>query len=110
MRWLLLTTLCAVVPLAGRAQSPPVTTFGIGGDSCTTWLYSTKLKATEGEVWILGFFSASNWNNPVTRDVGRQAGAIAIIGEVRKSCIENPSKSLSRATEEAYYRVMAEGR
>jgi hypothetical protein len=66
---------------------------GAGAVSCATWL-STPTSKLQGESWILGFWTGSNWvalTVGAKRIVGYSTDNLGIIGEVKKRCLKTPA-------------------
>jgi len=76
--------------------------YGIGGNSCVSWL-SSHGKETEGDIWVLGYWSGRNDANTANHKVGATTGADGIIGEVKKVCKDNPSLALFHAVGRVWF-------
>jgi hypothetical protein len=96
---ILITALLAlwlmVEPALAQPQQALIT--GIGRMSCSHWLSQSF---SEGEGWILGFWSGLNLANAQT--VGQHTDGEGIIAGVRKVCATRPSMTLVSATFTVY--------
>lgn len=88
--------------LASGARAEQVTIFGIGLSSCAYWL-STPMRENEGMAWLLGYWSGVNAVNQKTHMVGASTDGEAIIAEIRKRCVAEPSTRMSDAVAITYY-------
>jgi hypothetical protein len=50
--------------------------YGIGGNSCASWLSSNR-NETEGDIWVLGYWSGRNDANAANHKVGRRPALMA---------------------------------
>lgn len=95
------------------AQNPMSTEsaylYGIGRSSCANWL-SQPEHESEGETWILGYWSGLNVLNAPSHLVGGHSDGPAIIGEVKKICLSEPSTALSNAVARVYYQFEQDGK
>jgi hypothetical protein len=64
--------------------------FGIGRMSCAYWI-STPAREAEGGNWLMGYWTGANSMNRSNHLVGAHTDGEAIIAEVRKRCVEEPS-------------------
>ena len=76
--------------------------YGIGGNSCASWLSSNR-NETEGDIWVLGYWSGRNDANAANHKVGATTGADGIIGEVKKVCKDKPSLTLFHAVGRVWF-------
>jgi hypothetical protein len=76
--------------------------YGIGGNSCASWL-SSHGNETEGDIWVLGYWSGRNDANAANHKVGATTGADGIIGEVKKVCKDKPSLTLFHAVGRVWF-------
>lgn len=100
-----------VLPTLGKAESEMVTwtAFGIGTDSCANWQSSTAHKS-EGEAWILGFWSALNLAGRVDVKIDAGIDAPDIWKEVTKTCAGSPDGKLADAVLSAYDKMVVNRR
>ena len=95
------------------AQNPMSTEsaymYGIGRSSCGNWL-SQPEHESEGETWILGYWSGLNVLNARSHLVGGHSDGQAIIGEVKKICLSEPSTVLNNAVARVYYQFEQDGK
>jgi hypothetical protein len=82
---------------------------GIGRMSCAHWLSSPQ-SASEGEVWIMGYWTGVNVVNDKNHMVGSHTDADAIFGETKKICTNEPSSVLSDAVARVYYQFQQSGK
>jgi hypothetical protein len=78
---------------------------GIGRLSCAYWLSSPERKA-EGRSWALGFWTAYNAVNEARHTVGANTDTEVIVGEVKRTCVSEPSLSLVGAVVRVYVRFL----
>lgn len=82
------------------ASAKPFTMFGVGSQSCASWL-ATPASEFQGTAWIVGFWSGANYAM-ASNDTGGQTGdstdGLGLIGEVKRLCQQHPSESLVKTT------------
>ena len=79
----------------GAVSADQVMIAGIGSKDCAHWLSAPALKS-EGEKWILGFWSALNYVAAVTKDQNQLiVDPDQMLAEVEKMCAKSPSQSLA---------------
>jgi len=84
--------------------------FTIGGtQSCAAWL-ATPASETEGQWWIVGFWSGRNMQNGSNGRVGSSTDSEGIIGEIRRVCQVEPSLLLINAAGRVYVEMDRERR
>jgi hypothetical protein len=78
--------------LVQSAVAAPTNTFifGIGRKSCANWLSNTEGES-EGQTWILGYWSGANIFDASSHFAGANSDAYAIWREVKKICLSEPS-------------------
>jgi hypothetical protein len=77
--------------------------------SCAFWL-TNRANQSEGNVWILGFWSGLNFNNESNPKVGEFTDNEVIFAEIEKLCREHPSRSLVEATTQVYDMIAVQRR
>jgi hypothetical protein len=80
--------------LPAAAEEPTVMVFGIGTASCAMWMSEPQLE-TEGQVWILGYWSGINMVNGSM--VGHSTDGLGIIERVKEACRADPALRLANA-------------
>lgn len=81
------------------------TAFGIGTDSCLNW-QSTDAHKTEGNAWILGFWSALNLASRIDAKIDADVDADGIWSEVKIACAKAPLGKLADAVLETYDKMI----
>ncbi|MDH7795317.1 MULTISPECIES: hypothetical protein [unclassified Beijerinckia] len=81
------------------------TAFGIGTDSCVNW-QSTDAHKTEGNAWILGFWSALNLASRIDAKIDADVDANSIWSEVAAACATTPSGKLADAVLVTYDKMI----
>jgi len=102
----------ACILLSGAAGKPEIKSFriyGIGNDSCASWL-SSRPTLEEGTAWIMGFWSGLNAFDTRNHLVGVTTDGPAIVAETKLVCEKEPSTILKEATGLVYYRFLHEGK
>jgi hypothetical protein len=94
------------ISCAMQAQANEVMTYGIGRNNCVHWLQDEYHKS-EGQIYILGYWSGLNAMSTTNRFVGRQSDSQAIWAEVELYCKNHPSERFMNAIIETY-RMFAE--
>lgn len=99
------------LPTSGNAETEVVTwtAFGIGTDSCANW-QSTAAHKSEGEAWILGFWSALNLAGRIDVKIDAGIDAPDIWSEVKKTCASTPDSRLADAVLTAYDKMVVRRR
>lgn len=92
-----------------EAENAGVYFFGIGAQSCATWLSKSAYQA-EGEIWIFGAWSALNVTNASNKYVGSTTDGAGIAAAVMKTCKDDPSIRLVDATVRVYREFQEAGR
>ena len=86
-----------LISLSGNSWAKTYTTFGVGNESCATWL-SNPVFENQGVIWLVGFWSGLN-NQMAYEGTGGDTGistdGLGIVGEVKKACKEHPSETLA---------------
>jgi hypothetical protein len=91
----LLLIFLALVVFAAPASADQVMIAGIGSKSCTYWT-STPVLKSEGEKWVLGFWSGLNYVASVTKDQNQLIiDPDKMLAEIKKMCTQRPSQSLA---------------
>lgn len=85
------------------------TAFGIGTDSCANW-QSTDAHKTEGNAWILGFWSALNLAARVDAKIDADIDANGIWSEVTTACTKVPTGKLADAVLQTYDKMIVRRR
>jgi hypothetical protein len=101
---------CLGLALCGSATAQEITvwTMGIGHLSCANWL-SNDISEQAGNSWVLGFWSGLNVFN-TDHTVGHSIDNLGKLGELKKTCVEHPSASLSTVAREIYDMFAAQHR
>jgi len=86
---------------ASDARTPVMWAYGIGYQSCAYWL-SNAYTENEGATWILGYWTGRNMANAPDRMVGSNSDADGLTGEIKKTCVQEPSTRLMDAIERTY--------
>ncbi|HEV2572047.1 MAG TPA: hypothetical protein VGU72_09945 [Beijerinckiaceae bacterium] len=94
---------------AGENEIVSWTAFGIGTDSCANWQSSDAHKS-EGDAWILGFWSALNLASRVDARIDADIDANGIWNSVREACTQTPSGKLADAVLETYDKMVVRRR
>jgi hypothetical protein len=82
-------------PRGPEIRPPLVMIEGIGSKSCEHWLSTPTLKS-EGETWVLGFWSALNYVAAVTKEQNQlMITPDEMLSEVVKTCAQRPSDTLA---------------
>jgi hypothetical protein len=97
------------VLMANGALAEQVTIFGIGASSCAFWL-STPARTNEGIAWLMGYWTGVNSMNQTTHLIGANSDGEAIIAEVRKRCVAEPSARMTDAVAATYDYFSARGK
>ena len=95
-----------------KAETFKVETLGAGAASCATWL-SSPTSERQGEQWILGFWTGSNWvalTYGTKRNVGYSTDNLGLIGEVKKRCLNSPSQTLGTIVTDVFNQFFKAGR
>lgn len=126
MRTLIVLTVAAalwMIPYINSAQAQSFI-IGIGNFSCANWLLSPASKR-DGQNWIGGYWSGLNvrGGNSAPTDFPGFWGALnlpgypgsrsdppAILGEVEKICVAEPSTNLRAAVERVFLQFIKDGK
>jgi hypothetical protein len=93
------TVFLSCSPLSAEETSVRLT--GIGSLSCAHWR-STRATRAEGIVWIYGFWSGLNYVAAASDQSQSDAGDTAMIAQIEKICVRQPSAALASAAWTAY--------
>ena len=77
--------------------------------SCAFWL-TNRANQSEGNLWILGFWSGLIFNNESNPKVGEFIDNESVFAEVEKVCREHPSRPLFEATAQVYDMIAVQRR
>ena len=93
---------CLATPTSTAAQkNPNFELYGIGRYSCAKWL-STAESHQAGINWIAGYWSGLNLLNTQDKLVGSRSDWEAIVGEIQKICVSEPSTLLATSAGRVY--------
>lgn len=110
MRILFAATISMLTMVPAMAQSDhEFCALGTGHYSCANWLSRPEYER-DGVAWIFGYWSALNLQNSQSHKVGSRSDGAAIIGEVKKICIAEPSTVLSSAVDRIYGQFQRDGK
>jgi hypothetical protein len=111
MKQLLLisTALLALSSSAQAQQKVYAFALGLGSISCGDWLATASSK-TNGQNWLLGYWSGINVISPTNHIVGHTTDAQSIILAVESVCAGDPAQRLSDATAIIYNRLYRKNR
>lgn len=108
MRHALLATAALVaLSLPAAGGQPLVRIIGIGGMSYPIWT-ADESSRSEGDAWILGFWSGANMARSLA--VGSSTDGAGIIARVLDTCRDDPSLLLVHAAIKVYSALRQEGR
>jgi hypothetical protein len=109
-------TICFVVFAFGvsaqSAQNQDIWIMGMGTSSCANWLSSDAAR-TRGNNWLSGFLSGMNISNQFSArrtNVGQNTDVMGWLGEVEKTCREEPSQQLVLIAKRTYQLLERQGR
>ena len=107
-------TLFTLVFLTTQSEAETLTmdTWGAGTVSCATWL-STSVSEIQGQHWILGFWTGSNWvaiTYGAKGSVGHSTDGHGVIGEIKKRCLNSPSDTLGVVTAAVFNEFVKAGK
>jgi hypothetical protein len=92
---------------SAQASSPSDAILGIGSLSCANWL-SSPASEHDGQMWILGYWSAVNDLNGF--HLGHDVDATAIWAQTKKICMDKPSTIMAAAVAGAYFQFQHSGK
>jgi hypothetical protein len=93
------------------ADDVEVRTFGIGRQSCASWLMDFQSEQ-EGSAWILGYWSGINYSDAMAgrRAVGESTDGPGVLGEMKKRCRERPAENMQSELINLFIELRAKGK
>ena len=104
----LFTGLAIVSAVPALAQSAEMQVYGPGTISCGTYLNDRSIRIN-ADGWILGFWTGSNRIGE-NHTVGKSTDSRGIVGEVARTCRDQPSKSIFEIEKQVFDRLKMEDR
>jgi hypothetical protein len=98
---------CMCIGSASAQSSSSNVILGIGSLSCANWL-SSPPNIHDGEMWILGYWSAVNDLNGF--HLPPHTDADVIWGETKKICMDEPSTTVAGAVARVYFQFQQMGK
>ena len=96
----------ALIFVLGEAQAiaAPYTVLGAGTMSCAKWLDNDIFRKV-GEHWAKGFWSGLSALNQANHERADKLDAYAVLGEIKRECVNHPSEDLNDAVVTVYLKV-----
>jgi hypothetical protein len=109
MRTILAAVILCLWASGALAADDGFTAFGVGLDSCATWLSNRTYEYIGGE-WILGFWSGLNAAHPNESVVGKDSDSAGLIAEVKRVCETRPTDKLMLVVLDVYLDFKIKGK